>query len=117
MKKVVVKNSGKYCYVEGDDCYIFYYLFNYRLNGNRCYFKSRYLEKIITFFNKKQVNCELEISDNIYNDINYIKYLTLGKKKYEFDKYLFNIENKLSDIVDNKNFNKIYRRIINKVYV
>ena len=81
---VNIKNSGKYCYVEGDDCYILYYLFGYRLNNDKCYFKSRYLE--------------------------------LGNNKYEYDRYLLNIENKLNNMVDSKNFNKIYRKIIKILY-
>lgn len=43
---VNIKDSGKYCYVEGDDFYILYYLFGYRLNNDKCYFKSRYLLNI-----------------------------------------------------------------------
>ena len=77
---VNIKDSGKYCYVEGDDCYILYYLFGYGLN----------------------------------NDINYVKYLELGNNKY--DRYLLNIENKLNNMVDSKNFNKIYRKIIKILY-
>ena len=81
---VNIKNSGKYCYVEGDDCYILYYLFGYRLNNDKCYFKNRYLE--------------------------------LGNNKYEYDRYLLNIENKLNNMLDSKNFNKIYRKIIKILY-
>ena len=103
---VNIKDSGKYCYVEGDDCYILYYLFGYRLNNDKCYFKSKYLERVMNGLKKKKINYRL------YNDINYIKYLELGKNKYEYDKYLLNIENKLNNMVDSKNFNKIYRKII-----
>ena len=62
---VDIKKSGKYCYVEGDDSYIFYYLLGFRLNKDRCYFKSKYLNKVLTILKKKQINCRLK-SSNIY---------------------------------------------------
>ena len=112
---VNIKDSGKYCYVEGDDCYILYYLFGYRLNNDKCYFKSKYLERVMNGLKKKKINYRL---NNIYinNDINYVKYSELGKNKYEYDRYLLNIENKLNNLVGSKNFKKIYRKIINKIY-
>ena len=39
---VNIKDSGKYCYVEGDDCYIHNYLYGYRLYNDINYVK--YLE-------------------------------------------------------------------------
>ena len=63
---VDINRCGKYCYVEGDDSYIFYYLFNYRLNKNKCYFKDKYLERVLKILNKKQINCKLKTSGNIY---------------------------------------------------
>ena len=60
---VNIKDSGKYCYVEGDDCYILYYLFGYRLNNDKCYFKSKYLERVMNGLKKKKINYRL---NNIY---------------------------------------------------
>ena len=60
---VDIKKYGNYYYVEGDDSYIFYYLFNYRLNVNKCYFKSKYLERVMNVLKKKKINYRL---NNIY---------------------------------------------------
>ena len=56
---VNIKVSGKYCYVEGDDCYILYYLFGYRLNNDKCYFKSKYLERVMNGLKKKKINSSI----------------------------------------------------------
>lgn len=112
---VDIKKTGKYYYVEGNDSYIFYYLFKFRLNNNKCFFYRKHLERVINELKKKKINYRL--NKKYYNDDNkYIKYLELGKNKYLFDSTLLNIENKLNNITDSKKFNKIYRKIIKEIY-
>ena len=62
---VDIKKYGNYYDVEGDDSYIFYYLFNYRLNVNKCYFKNKYLKRVLKVLNRKCINYKL-INSDIY---------------------------------------------------
>ena len=46
----------------------------------------------------------------IYN--NYDLYLKLGKERYLFDNKLYLVRDKLNSMIDRKDFNRIYRRIV-----
>ena len=47
---------------------------------------------------------------------NYNYYLKLGKDKTIFDEYLLMIRSKLLNQTENKNFNKLYNKIIEVIY-
>lgn len=84
---VTIYKKGKYYYVKGDDCYIFYYLFNYRINNYKCYFQKKYLERILAILNVNQINYKVnDLEVNIYDK--YVYYLEKGHEKYLFDVYL-----------------------------
>ena len=44
---VNIIKKGNFYYVEDDDCYIFYYLFKYKIKNNKCYFRKKYIDKIL----------------------------------------------------------------------
>ena len=48
-------------------------------------------------------------------DVNYNFYLELGKEKFKFDRYLLDLKVKLINMIDNRDFNKVYRKIISKI--
>lgn len=62
---IEVRPKGKFFSVEGDGCYLFYYLFGYQINHGKCYFRKRYLSKILSVLTKKDIPFKL-IRRNIY---------------------------------------------------
>ena len=112
---VNIIKKGNFYYVEDDDCYIFYYLLKYKIKNNKCYFRKKYLDKILFTLSSKDIS--FQVKQYVYvqgNNYNY--YLKLGKEKMIFDESLWNIKNKLLEQTENKNFNKIYNKIIEVIY-
>ena len=103
---VIIKKCGKYYYVEGDDCYIFYYLFRYRINNKKCYFKRKYLNKVIKILDISNIDYKLD-NEVKYMNNNYYIYLNKGKQKCLFDTYLNRIRISLDKKIGKREFNKI----------
>lgn len=113
---VVIKNSGKFCYVEGDDIYILYYLFGYRMNNNKCFFRKKHLGKVLFVLNEKEIGFKINGVRNDYVNNNYDYYLHKGKYKYELEDNISLLETKLLNLVSNRRFNKIYRKLYRCIY-
>ena len=103
---VIIKKYGKYYYVEGDDCYIFYYLFRYKINNKKCYFRKKYLSKVIKILDISNIDYKLD-NEVKYMNNNYYFYLNKGKQKYLFDTYLDKIRISLDKYIGKREFNKI----------
>lgn len=56
-----IEKRGKFYYVENDDCYIFYYLFYSKINNKRCYFRKKYLDKVMFTLASKELS--FQVSD------------------------------------------------------
>ena len=50
MKEVVLRKSGGFYHVNSDDCYILYYLFNYKIVSDRVGFPISAYNKVINIF-------------------------------------------------------------------
>ena len=63
---VNIKKRGKFFYVEGDDCYIFYSLFKYKIKNNKCFFSKKSLKKVITELTNKKISFGTPFNIYIY---------------------------------------------------
>lgn len=113
---IEVKRRGRYYCVEGNDCLIFYYLFNFRLNDNKCYFNKKYLNRVLYLLVKNNISFKIN-EELLYKDYNSKNtyYIELGKDKIIFEENLLKLKEYLFNIIDNRNFNKVYNQIIKMV--
>ena len=110
---VNIKRKGKYYYVENDDCYILYYLFKYRFKENKCYFNKKYLNNVMYWLVKNNVSFDINnYISYLDNNSKYAFYINLGKEKLILDSVLIELKNKLLNIACDRNFNKIYNKLI-----
>ena len=63
---IKLKSKNNFYYVESDDCYIFYYLFRYKIKDNKCYFRKSKLKRMLEYLDKIRVDYKLINSNNIY---------------------------------------------------
>lgn len=96
---VVIKN-GKFYYVYGEDTYIIYYIFNYKIKDNILCFPDTNINKVTKKLKEYNIgyiiidnNIIKEYGDSIY----YFKYIQLGKEKYIKDNLIKEISIKLNN--------------------
>ena len=85
MKEVVLRKSGGFYHVNSDDCYILYYLFNYKIVSDRVGFPISAYNKVNNILVDNKISYIYKYNGNS-NDFkrknNYNKLLDLGKRKY-----------------------------------
>lgn len=104
---VVFRKNGGFYSVYGDDCYILYYLFKYRIIDDRVGFPISAYNKVVNALNENLINHEY--NDDVVNykkKNNYDKFVKLGKKKYNLDFRIKDIISKL-DKLNEKDIDKI----------
>ena len=105
MKEVVLRKSGGFYHVNSDDCYILYYLFNYKIVSDRVGFPISAYNKVI---NKLEENC-ISYKDELNNVIvdfkrknKYSYFVAKGKSKYSLKNRVNAIVSKLDALDENK---------------
>lgn len=114
---IVINKNKRSCYVKDNDCYIFYYLFNFKINNkNKCYFSIRKLDNILVIL--KKYNLSFKVNDYVfYDDLDkYNYYINLGKEKELKYIYIKNIKNNLDSLINSGSFNNITNNILKKIY-
>lgn len=109
MSSIVLRKSGGFYVVFGDDSIIFYYLFKYKIVGDRVGFPIKSIDKVLNKLSECKINYKIINSDvnvNFKLKNNYNKYLDLGKKKYSLDYRINSIINKL-ELLNEKDIDKI----------
>lgn len=109
MSSIVLRKSGGFYVVFGDDSIIFYYLFKYKIVGDRVGFPIKSIDKVLNKLNECKINYKIintDINVNFKLKNNYNKYLDLGKKKYSLDYRINSIIDKL-ELLDEKDIDKI----------
>ena len=98
-----IRKNGCFYNVYGDDCYILFYLFKYKINSNKVGFHNRSINSVINKLNYYKVNYNFNNNKVCFGKINsYYKYVELGKNKYiEYNK-LIDIENKVLKLDNHK---------------
>ncbi len=110
---ITISKKGGFYNVYNNDCYIIYYLFNYKVINNKLGFPISTLPKVISTLENKKINYSIENKEekNFINN-NYLKYLNLGKEKYNITQTKKTFEEKikrLSKKQTNELFNIIKR--------
>lgn len=114
---IVINKFKRNCYVKDDDCYIFYYLFNFKINNkNKCYFSLKKLNNILVLL--KKYDLSFKINNYVFNGNkdNYNYYINLGKEKKLKYRYINDIRKYFYDVIDSKNFNNICNSVLAKIY-
>lgn len=84
MEKNIITISKKvnFCNIYNNDCYILYYLFNYKIINNKLGFPINSLPKVITTLENRKINYSINNKEINFIDNNYLTYLNLGREKY-----------------------------------
>ena len=109
MSSIVLRKSGGFYVVFGDDSIIFYYLFKYKIVEDKVGFSIKSIDKVLNKLSECKINYKIINSDvnvNFKLKNNYNKYLDLGKKKYSLDYRINSIIDKL-ELLDEKDIDKI----------
>ena len=105
MNVIKIRKSGTFYNVFDDDCYILYLLFNYNIKNYKIGFPKSALNKVINKLDELKINYEVigeDLKGN-YKKLNkYLKFLELGKVKYNKDINYQNIMDKLNNISEDK---------------
>lgn len=92
----LIKKGGFYN-VYNDDCYILYYLFDYKITNNKLGFPISIITKVITILENNHINYYITESEKQqYTNNSYSKYLNLGKVKYAKEMMKKTIEEKIN---------------------
>ena len=105
MECVKIQKKGSFYYVYGEDSYIIYFFFQYKLKDNKIGFPKSSLNKVVNTLDEFKINYNVDSEDMNanYKDLNkYRKYVQLGKGKYEKDIHYKNIIDKLCKINPDK---------------
>ncbi len=107
-KYVTLRKVGGFYQCFDGDCYILYYLFNYKIVNKRCGFPHSSLSKVINVLEDKKIDYKVinHHQDDIgksYKKINqYNHFLKLGLEKYDRETKKSLIENKIKAMPMNR---------------
>lgn len=79
---ITISKKGNFCNIYNNDCYILYYLFNYKIINNKLGFPINSLPKVITTLENRKINYSINNKEINFIDNNYLTYLNLGREKY-----------------------------------
>ena len=99
MSSIVFGKNGRFYSVYGDDSYILYYLFNYRIIDDRVGFPINSFNKVVNVLDSKCINYD-NVSFKKRNKYN--KYVELGKKKHSIDYRIKSILDKINSLSEDK---------------
>lgn len=110
--QITIRKHGWFYYVFDDDCYILYYLFDYKIINRKTGFPLNSLNKVINKLTDLSISYEvIEESKRDFKKLNkYNKYLKLGISKYDKDNKYLSIYSKL-DSLDDTDLDKILEYI------
>lgn len=110
--QITIRKHGWFYHVFDDDCYILYYLFDYKIINRKTGFPLSSLNKVINKLTDLSISYEvIEEGKRDFKKLNkYNKYLKLGISKYDKDNKYLNIYSKL-DSLDDADLDKILEYI------
>ena len=100
--QITIRKHGWFYHVFDDDCYILYYLFDYKIINRKTGFPLNSLNKVINKLTDLSISYEvIEESKRDFKKLNkYNKYLKLGLSKYNKENKYLNIYSKLDSLSD-----------------
>lgn len=79
---ITISKKGSFCNICNNDCYILYYLFNYKIINNKLGFPINSLPKVIATLENRKINYSIGNKEISFINNNYLTYLNLGREKY-----------------------------------
>ena len=113
MSSIVFRKNGGFYSVYGDDTYILYYLFNYRIIDDRVGFTKNSFIKLVNVLDSKCINYD---NVNFKKRNKYSKYVELGKRKHSIDYRIRCILDKINSLSEDK-IDDILDYIENKLWM
>lgn len=100
--QITIRKHGWFYHVFDDDCYILYYLFDYKIINRKTGFPLNSLNKVINKLTDLSISYEvIEEGKRDFKKLNkYNKYLKLGISKYDKDNKYLSIYSKLDSLSD-----------------
>lgn len=100
--QITIRKHGWFYHVFDDDCYILYYLFDYKIINRKTGFPLNSLNKVINKLTDLSISYEvIEESKRDFKKLNkYNKYLKLGISKYDKENKYLSIYSKLDSLSD-----------------
>lgn len=104
MNKIIFRKHGGFYHVFDDDCYILYYLFDYKISNRKVGFPLASINKVISKLDELHISYEIiDESFKDYKNLNkYTKYYKLGLDKYNKDLKYINLYNKIETLNEEK---------------
>ena len=106
MKSIKIRKSGTFYAVFDDDCYILYFLLDYKIINSKVGFPSSALTKVVNILDEKRINYEVlgenGVIANFRNANKYDKFMKLGKEKYEKNIHFQDIMEKIKEASPSK---------------
>ena len=105
MNLVKIRKNGTFYTVFDDDMYIIYYLLNYNIKNDKIGFPKSALGKVTNLLEENEINYEVvgeDIKANFKNMNQYLKFVRLGKDKYNKSIYYENIREKVRNATPEK---------------
>ena len=117
MSSIKIKGNGTFYNIYGNDCYILYFLLNYKVNKTKVGFPKSSLNKVINTLEKNKINYEVVGEDRKMDFRNLNKYnelLELGKTKYYNDTNYKELVERVKSLTPEK-LDKILSTIVNLI--
>lgn len=73
---ITISKKGSFCNIYNNDCYILYYLFNYKIINNKLGFPINSLPKVIATLENRKINYSIGNKEISFIDNNYLTYVT-----------------------------------------
>ena len=105
MNCVKIRKSGTFYSVFDDDCYVLYFLLDYKISNSKIGFPKSALNKVINLLEENKVNYEIVGSEekrNFKNLNRYLKLVNHGKEKYDKEMHFVNIKQKIKNVSPEK---------------
>ena len=105
MNLIKIRKNGTFYAVYGEDTYILYFLFDYKIKNDKVGFPKSALNKVINVLEENKINYEVigeDLKNSFKNLNNYLKYVKSGKEKYNKAIYYENIKDKIKKVSPQK---------------
>ncbi len=103
MSSVVLRKNGGFYSAYGDDAFILYYLFSYKIIDDKVGFPIVSYNKIVNVLENSKINYivnDKKINVNFKRKNNYYKFVNLGKNKHNLECRINNIISKLNNLTE-----------------
>ena len=87
---ITISKKGNFCNIYNNDCYILYYLFNYKIINNKLGFPINSLPKVITTLENRKINYSINNKETLCPSLLGVKNYSQNKPyRNQYQKYCY----------------------------